>query len=165
MSDFKADKVMSYLEFQGTTEMSMEDNCLFGRILHIDDVITYEANSPQELRKAFEESVDDYLDFCKTQNVNPNKPYKGVFNVRIDPLLHRQMALLSKKRGITLNELVKEALSDKVRGDNKGSQVVFQKQEFHFHTEETGDYNVSNYAEGSAKWLKNPVRPKAQSLQ
>jgi predicted HicB family RNase H-like nuclease len=165
MSDFKADKVMSYGEFQGTAEVSLEDNCLFGRVLHIDDVITYEANSPQELRKAFEEAVDDYLDFCKTQGTSPNKPYKGVFNVRVGPPLHKQAALSAKKRAITLNEFVKEAISEKVKGDDKGSQVVFQKHEFHFHNEEIEIYDVSNDAEGGSQWLKSLGQSKLGSLQ
>jgi|SRR5690242_4366907 predicted HicB family RNase H-like nuclease len=128
MSDSKAEKVMSYEGFQGTAEVSLEDNCLFGRILHIDDIITYEADSPKELRRAFEEAVDDYLDFCKSHGHVPDKSYKGTFNVRVGPSLHKQLALFAKKRGIALNELVKEALKEKVGADNKSSNPVVHNQ-------------------------------------
>jgi predicted HicB family RNase H-like nuclease len=162
MSDFKADKVMSYGEFQGTAEVSLEDNCLFGRILHIDDVITYEADSPQQLKLAFEEAVNDYLDYCKTNGSSPNKPYKGVFNVRVNPALHKQLALLARKRGVALNEVVKEALAEKVSADIRGPNAVVHKHEYHIHAGETDSYDVSDDAEGGSQWLKNldPQRPR-----
>src|SRR5687768_13952074 len=54
-------KIMVFGAFQGTVEMSMEDNCLFGRVLHIKDVVTYEARTPQDLEWAFRRAVIDYI--------------------------------------------------------------------------------------------------------
>ncbi|MEP6879641.1 MAG: type II toxin-antitoxin system HicB family antitoxin, partial [Nitrosospira sp.] len=132
MSNTKESKVLSYKDFQGTVEVSLEDNCVFGRVLHIDDVITYEADFPLQLQKSFEEAIDDYLEFCKTQGSNPNKPYKGVFNVRVGSDIHKQVALFARKRGSTLNEVVKEAIAEKVNRASSFSTVV-HKYEYHLH--------------------------------
>ena len=57
----KAGNVMIFGGFQGSIELSMEDNCMFGRILNIKDVVTYEAQTPQELEIAFRDAVVDYF--------------------------------------------------------------------------------------------------------
>jgi len=63
---------------------------------------------------AFKESVDDYLVWCESEGVEPEKPYSGKFNVRLPPQLHRQMAILAKKRHMSLNSFVEKALADEV---------------------------------------------------
>jgi predicted HicB family RNase H-like nuclease len=70
---------MTYKEYIGTVEYSEEGNCLFGRIAGIRDIISYEGESVAEIRKAFEEAVDDYLAHCAEVGKEPNKPYSGQF--------------------------------------------------------------------------------------
>ncbi|MEZ4628174.1 MAG: type II toxin-antitoxin system HicB family antitoxin [Eubacteriales bacterium] len=66
--------------------------------------------SVPEFRAAFNESVDDYLELCKELGKELQKPYKGVFNVRVNPILHRKAVQEAYRRGITLNEIVCEAI-------------------------------------------------------
>jgi predicted HicB family RNase H-like nuclease len=164
VSNVKETKIMSYKDFQGTAEVSFEDNCIFGRVLHIDDVITYEADSPLQLQKSFEEAVDDYLEFCKTQGCSPNRPYKGAFNVRVSPELHKQAVLFARKRGSNLNEIVKEAIAEKVNRDPSLNTVV-HKYEYHIHGKESESYDVSNEMEDAAKCLQKFRSVKLPSLQ
>ena len=102
---------MSYKGYPGTVEYSEEDACLFGRIAGISDIITYEGESLAEIRKAFEDSVDDYLKHCAETGKKPNKPYSGKFVLRIDPSLHARLAVKAQANGISLNQYAAEMLA------------------------------------------------------
>ncbi|MDR7372438.1 type II toxin-antitoxin system HicB family antitoxin [Flavobacterium aquidurense] len=104
----------NYLEYNGyigTVEFSAEDKIFFGKIHGINDLVTFEGTSVTDLEKSFQDSVLDYLETCKTLNKVPDKVFKGSFNVRVSQELHQKTALLASKRGLNLNEVVKEALS------------------------------------------------------
>ena len=75
--------------FSGSAETSFEDNCLFGKILFIGDVITYEGNTPAELREAFKSAVDRFLAYCKKNGKPANRPYSPSYIVRTGNLLHK----------------------------------------------------------------------------
>ena len=102
---------MNYKGYVGTVEYSEEDGCLFGRIAGIQDIISYEGESVAEIRQAFEEAVDDYLEHCASTNKEPNKPYSGKFILRIDPSLHARLAAKAQASGKSLNHYAAEALS------------------------------------------------------
>jgi predicted HicB family RNase H-like nuclease len=101
---------MSYKDYQGSVEFSDEDNLFFGRLIGINDRILFEGDSVETLRNNFQEAVEDYLEICKKMGKNPEKKYKGTFNVRISPSLHRNLALYSASHGKTLNSAVEEAI-------------------------------------------------------
>lgn len=101
---------MEYKGYYACIEFSDEDNCFFGTIAGIADVISFEGNCINELRAAFAEAVEDYLDLCKRQGKEPQKAYKGSFNVRIDPELHKRAVILATSNGISLNQLVEKAV-------------------------------------------------------
>ncbi|WP_460680643.1 type II toxin-antitoxin system HicB family antitoxin [Mucilaginibacter koreensis] len=83
----------------------------FGKILGINDLISFEGESVGDLKKAFAEAVEDYLETCADLGKTPEKTYKGTFNVRVPATLHKEAALFAAVRNITLNEFVKVALS------------------------------------------------------
>lgn len=153
--------VLCYGEFQGSAEISVEDNCLFGRILHIDDVVTYEASSPQKLEEAFKAAVDDYLDFCKEHGYSPCRPYKGVFNVRVSPDLHKKVASVAKTRGVSLNEIVKEALTEKINTQSKAVGAVIHNHKYFINLKEQDNYDL----EDTSKWLEKFQTPKLPMVQ
>jgi predicted HicB family RNase H-like nuclease len=104
----------NYLEYKGyigTVEFSAEDKIFFGKIQGINDLVTFEGTSVDELEKSFQESVLDYLETCVALNKAPEKLYKGSFNVRVSQELHQKTALLASKKGLNLNDVVKEALN------------------------------------------------------
>lgn len=102
---------ISYKNYIGTVEYSEDDECLFGRIIGINDIVTYEAQSVTELRLAFQESVDDYLEHCKELGKEPNKPYSGRFVLRVAPELHADVAMKAQKQGVSLNQYVTSLLA------------------------------------------------------
>ncbi|MBB5439396.1 putative HicB family RNase H-like nuclease [Pedobacter sp. AK017] len=104
----------NYFEYKGyigSVEFSADDRVFFGKIHGINDLITFEGASVSELEDAFKEAVIDYLATCKELGKNPDKVYKGSFNVRVSEKLHYDTALLAKKKGVNLNEVVKVALN------------------------------------------------------
>lgn len=101
---------MKYKDYLGSINYSEEDRCLYGKIIGITDAVIYEADSVSELRRLFEESVDDYLAFCKEKGVTPEKSCKGSFNVRISPQLHMQTLIFAREHDMTLNSVVAEAI-------------------------------------------------------
>jgi predicted HicB family RNase H-like nuclease len=103
--------MMEYKGYYARIEYSDEDSCFFGSIAGIPDVISFEGNSTVELKSAFSEAVEDYLAICMKQGKEPQKAYKGSFNVRIDPDLHKHAVLVATSNGISLNQLVEKAVT------------------------------------------------------
>lgn len=101
---------LSYKDYLGTVEWSEEDNVFHGRVLGIQAHIFYEGKDINDLRKDFIDAVESYLDYCYSKNLKPEKPYKGSFNVRVDPKLHSKAVEKAKEKGVSLNKLVTEAL-------------------------------------------------------
>lgn len=113
-----------YNGYYGSAEVSIEDNLLHGRLLFIKDVISYAAYTPNELEQAFKSAVDDYLATCAELGDAPDTPFKGVFNVRLTPDLHRDCALAALQDEVTLNDWVKAACK---------SRLAHQNIEIHHH--------------------------------
>ena len=86
-------KLMEHKGYYGSIEASVEDNTLFGKLEFISALINYEGETINELKLAFEEAVDDYLETCKAKNYHPETPCKGSFNVRIGHELHLAAAV------------------------------------------------------------------------
>ena len=105
-------ELLKYKGYQGSTEYSLEDDCLFGRLLGINDIITYEGNSVKEIKVAFVESVDDYIETCKKIGKPAQKPYSGKVMFRIDPQVHAKAALAAQLKGISLNQWAEEVLRE-----------------------------------------------------
>jgi len=103
-------EIFRYKGFMGSIETSTEDMCLHGKLLFINDTVTYEAKNLKQLQKEFEDAVDDYVETCKKLNREPQKPYKGSLNVRIGAELHKQAALQAILLGISINEFIRMAV-------------------------------------------------------
>jgi predicted HicB family RNase H-like nuclease len=102
--------VMEYKNYYGTVEYSAADNVLHGKVLGIRGLISYEGDGLQALKEDFENAIDDYLESCAGDGTKPQKPYKGSFNVRLSPELHRTLAVYAITNGQTLNSTVEEAI-------------------------------------------------------
>jgi predicted HicB family RNase H-like nuclease len=104
---------MKHLEYKGYTgsiEYSPEDSLLYGKVLGIKGLISYEGETGKLLEKDFREAVDAYLADCKEAGKTPEKPFKGSFNVRIPAALHQKAALLAMEAKTSLNSFVAEAI-------------------------------------------------------
>ena len=102
--------MMEYKGYIGHVEFDDEANVLHGEIINIRDVVTFQATSVKDIHKAFRESVDDYLEFCKSRNESPDKPFSGEFSLRIPPELHRKVYIHAKRDRKSLNTWVSDTL-------------------------------------------------------
>ena len=85
---------MKYKGYAARIEYSDEDQCLVGHIAGISDIVGFHGDSVEEMRVAFQEAVDHYLEACKARNVSPNKPYSGKIMIRVTPELHAKVAMV-----------------------------------------------------------------------
>jgi len=123
------EQVMKHRGQIGSVEFDFDDDCLHGKLLYINDLVTYEAESLPALREEFRAAVDDYLETCEELGVEPNKPFKGSFNIRIGEPLHRELAIKAVSEGVSLNELCTQALGHYLECEEQS--VV---EHFHNHT-------------------------------
>ncbi len=105
-----AENMLKYKDFYGSVEYSAADECFFGKIIGTTDLVTFEGDSVESLKSAFAEAVEDYLVLCEEIGKAPQKSYKGSFNVRISPELHKDAAVISSRRGMSLNAFVENAI-------------------------------------------------------
>lgn len=103
--------MIKYKNYFGTVEFDDKANIFHGEIVNIRDVITFEGTTVKELRKAFKDSVDDYLEFCKERGEEPEKPFSGSLVVRLTPEQHRQIFISAKQAGKSLNAWISEQLA------------------------------------------------------
>ncbi len=98
-------------EYKGyTAAVEFTDDVLHGEIIGIRDVVTFEAESIPELQQAFEDSVDDYLEFCASEGVKPEKSFSGQFIIRTTPDLHRRVHTAAATAGESVNAWVAQVL-------------------------------------------------------
>jgi predicted HicB family RNase H-like nuclease len=102
--------MMEYKGYVGKVEFDDEAGNFYGEVQGTRDVITFQGRSVDELRTAFQESIDDYLAFCKERGEEPNKPFSGQFVTRIPPELHREVNLAASISGKSLNAWIVEQL-------------------------------------------------------
>ncbi|NKB24336.1 MAG: toxin-antitoxin system HicB family antitoxin [Kiritimatiellae bacterium] len=102
--------MMEHKGYIGNVEFDDEANIFHGEVINLRDVVTFQAETVKQLRKAFRDSVDDYLEFCAERGEFPEKPYSGKFMVRIEPELHKAVAIQAKLEHKSLNAWVHDAL-------------------------------------------------------
>ena len=106
---------LTYKGFTGSVRFSSEDKVFHGKLMDINDLVTFEGKTVNELIKAFHNATDDYLVLCKDVGKEPAMAPKGSFNVRISPQLHEQAIKAARLQKITLNKLVQTALTHEVK--------------------------------------------------
>jgi predicted HicB family RNase H-like nuclease len=105
---------MTYKGYAAQIEYSDEDGCFVGHIAGISDIIGFHGESVAELRAAFKEAVDDYLDTCKKLRRSPQKPYSGKLLLRVPPEVHAAVAIAAEVRGKSIDQWATEALAHAV---------------------------------------------------
>lgn len=105
---------IEYKGYVGSIEFSEEDALFFGKALGIRALISYEGENARELVEDFHQAVDGYLEMCAAEGIEPEKAYKGTFNVRISPELHRKAVLAAMSNHMTLNSFVESSIEKAV---------------------------------------------------
>ncbi|EQA34832.1 HicB family protein [Leptospira inadai serovar Lyme str. 10] len=113
--------ILSYKDFIGSVHYSDEDEIFYGKLEEIDDLVTFEGKSVSELKKSFKDTVEDYISLCSKHGKPLFKSFRGTFNVRINPDLHRKAVRKSLVLGISLNQFVQSAIEKEIV-DSKSSK-------------------------------------------
>ena len=108
--------MMTHKGYAGVAEIDYDTATIYGRVVGLRDIITFQGETVAEARQAFRDSVDDYLEFCASRGEPPEKPFSGRFLVRIAPTLHRSLVEAASARGLSLNALVERALAAEFTG-------------------------------------------------
>jgi len=106
--------MLKYKNYVGHVEFDESADIFHGEVINTRDVITFVGKSVREIKKAFKDSVDDYLDFCKVRGEEPEKPFSGRFNLRVEPELHQQAYITARQQGVSLNNFVVQALRHEI---------------------------------------------------
>lgn len=103
--------VLAYKGYFAPVEFNAEQHVLTGMVTGIRDAIVFEGSTAEEVEQCFHDAVDDYLEFCAEKGKEPERAFKGSFNVRTGSELHKQAALAAAKKGKSLNQFVTEAIA------------------------------------------------------
>ena len=106
--------MMEYKGYFGFVEFDSQARLFHGDIINTKDVITFQGKTVNEIEQAFRDSIEDYINWCKEEGVEPEKPYSGKFNIRLSPDLHRKTAVIAKKRRMSLNSFIEKAINDEI---------------------------------------------------
>lgn len=128
-----------YKGYIGVFRVDDDAGVIRGSVVNTKDTITFEGDTVPEAVKAFEDSVEDYLAFCKDLGEEPDRPYSGTFLVRVDPKTHRDLTTIARLQGVSLNrflaaELTKVAQAQKPGRSSKTSEARGQLNEKHRRT-------------------------------
>jgi len=104
--------ILEYKGYHTKIEFDSEACVLRGKIEGIKDFVDFECVDISTVENEFHAAVDEYLEFCKEMGKEPEKEYKGTFNIRISPELHKKLAVVAMKNGDTLNATVEKAIKE-----------------------------------------------------
>jgi predicted HicB family RNase H-like nuclease len=107
--------MMEYKGYLARVEFDDEANLFHGEVINIRDVVTFQGQSVDGLRQAFEDSVEDYLAFCAERGEEPNRPFSGQLTVRLSPEQHRKVILAAEKAGKDVERWIAEVLEQAIR--------------------------------------------------
>ena len=102
--------MMEYKGYIGVVEFDDEAGIFHGEVVNTRDVITFQGKSVAEIKKAYRASVDEYLEFCKERGEEPDRPFSGKLVLRMEPSLHRALAVEARRGKKSLNSLIVEKL-------------------------------------------------------
>lgn len=102
--------MMQYKSYLAHIEFDEETDIFHGEVVNIRDVITFQGKSVDELRRAFEESVEDYLEFCAERNEEPDRPFSGWLTVHLSSEQHRKVIRAAEKAGKRIDSWVADVL-------------------------------------------------------
>ncbi len=107
--------MMEYKGYLAQIDYDDDVRVFHGEVINLKDVITFEGTCVEDLRQAFIDSVEDYLEFCHERGEKPEKPFSGKFIIRIKPELHQKIALKAKIDDKSMNNWIEELLEKAVR--------------------------------------------------
>jgi predicted HicB family RNase H-like nuclease len=109
------ENLLKYKDYSAVVEFDSEQRLFHGEVVGLNDVITFQGKSVSELEKEMKNSIEDYLEFCLKKGKTPEKNFSGILNLRMDKVLHKKVNLLSEKKKKSINEIINEAIWEKIK--------------------------------------------------
>ncbi|MCH8121721.1 MAG: type II toxin-antitoxin system HicB family antitoxin [Bacteroidetes bacterium] len=106
--------MLKYEGYTGHVEFDDDADLFHGEVLDLKDAVTFQGKTPSEIRQAFRDSIDDYLEFCKERGEDPDRPFSGRLILRLPKDLHRNAFLRAKEAGVSLNNWITSRLNESV---------------------------------------------------
>ncbi|MDO5609498.1 MAG: type II toxin-antitoxin system HicB family antitoxin [Pseudomonadota bacterium] len=103
---------MIHKGYSARVEYDDRDGIFVGRVLGINDIIGFHADNVAELKAAFAEAVDDYLESCQRRGVEPQTVASGRLMLRVSPDVHRASLIAAQAQGKSLNQWAEGVLSE-----------------------------------------------------
>lgn len=103
---------MTYNGYSARVEFDDQDEIFFGKIAGIADTVGFHADTVPDLKAAFHEAVEDYIETCARIGKEPQKPYSGKVMFRVAPETHRRAAIAAELSGKSLNQWAEAVLKD-----------------------------------------------------
>lgn len=119
--------MLEYRGYHAKIEFDAEDMILVGSVFGVSDSLNFHGKSTDEITEMFHQTIDNYLELCAELGKQPDKEFKGSFNVRIDPALHRQAALKAEHGDMTLNQFVEQAIRSAVSKTESGAIYILSE--------------------------------------
>ena len=106
--------IMNYKGFIGSVQYAAEDRVFYGKVEGVNDLITFEGSTVDELENGFKYMVDEHIKDCTKKKIPVEKSYKGNLNIRLSPELHKKAAYSAALRGVSLNQYINDALKKEI---------------------------------------------------
>ena len=123
--------MMEYKGYSAKVEFDDDANIFHGEVINLRDVITFEGETVKELKQAFKDSVDDYLDFCAQRGEVPEKPFSGKFVIRVEPELHKNITIEARKAGKSLNAWICDAIYKALKDNTQRIRIDRESEAIH----------------------------------
>ncbi|HEX5321694.1 MAG TPA: type II toxin-antitoxin system HicB family antitoxin [Stellaceae bacterium] len=101
---------MSHDGYVALVELDEEAGLFHGEVINTRDVLTFQGQTPDELKTAFVETIADYIEWCRERGKPPERPYSGHFTLRLPPDLHRRIAAAAARERKSVNAFIADAL-------------------------------------------------------
>jgi predicted HicB family RNase H-like nuclease len=107
--------MFQYKGYIGDIIYDADERVFVGKVLNADEPITFRVTEENRIQQTFQKSIDDFLDWCRREGIQPKKPYSGRLFLRISPELHQRIATVALKLNQSLNQFVEGAIEEKVK--------------------------------------------------
>jgi predicted HicB family RNase H-like nuclease len=111
--------VMTYKGYKARVEYDGDDECFIGHLAGMNDIVGFHATSVKDLKRAFHEAVDDYIETCRSAGKPPEKPFSGKVMFRIAPQVHAEAVLAAQLAGKSLNQWAEDVLRQAAKANSK----------------------------------------------
>lgn len=156
--------MMEYKGYHASIKYDSDDNIFVGEVFGIRDSLNFHGSSVNELREMFEQSIDNYMEICRVIGKEPDKEFKGTFNVRISPELHKKVAFAAAQQEITLNQYVVKALEQSFEEAKETIREVVTQVTYIPYERDTADWPIEKNSNFFSSFVETPILNKKEDF-